>query len=282
MNTRMEKYDPDMPLEMSRQSRNAELYKTINKSELNNYDIKSNATVLGPSNKGQIDVEQIKKILDTRYNELPKRKSIRIDDLDNEEEAPKEESTKEYDINAILEKARTDKPLTYEEERAKKLRDTQFDILKNLDLEKDKEDNTEEETKLLDLINTITINEDKSKSPEVSDALDILSDLKGDDNTVVIEGMKEEEDNTVTISEGEIISPIEKDSSKDEKTSTIEKTFFTKSSTFDKKDFEKLDENEDFDDDKISTLVKNCYFHSYSCLSSWLIFLSKIIFKFLI
>jgi hypothetical protein len=255
MNTRMEKYDPDMPLEMSRQSRNAELYKTINKSELNNYDIKSNATVLGPSNKGQIDVEQIKKILDTRYNELPKRKSIRIDDLDNEEEAPKEESTKEYDINAILEKARTDKPLTYEEERAKKLRDTQFDILKNLDLEKDKEDNTEEETKLLDLINTITINEDKSKSPEVSDALDILSDLKGDDNTVVIEGMKEE-DNTVTISEGEIISPIEKDSSKDEKTSTIEKTFFTKSSTFDKKDFEKLDENEDFDDDKISTWLK--------------------------
>jgi hypothetical protein len=257
MNTRMEKYDPDMPLEMSRQSRNAELYKTINKSELNNYDIKSNATVLGPSNKGQIDVEQIKKILDTRYNELPKRKSIRIDDLDNEEEAPKEESTKEYDINAILEKARTDKPLTYEEERAKKLRDTQFDILKNLDLEKDKEDNTEEETKLLDLINTITINEDKSKSPEVSDALDILSDLKGDDNTVVIEGMKEEDkDNTVTISEGEIISPIEKDSSKDEKTSTIEKTFFTKSSTFDKKDFEKLDENEDFDDDKISTWLK--------------------------
>ena len=255
MNTRMEKYDPDMPLEMSRQSRNAELYKTINKSELNNYDIKSNATVLGPSNKGQIDVEQIKKILDTRYNELPKRKSIRIDDLDNEEEAPKEESTKEYDINAILEKARTDKPLTYEEERAKKLRDTQFDILKNLDLEKDKEDNTEEETKLLDLINTITINEDKSKSPEVSDALDILSDLKGDDNTVVIEGMKEE-DNTVTISEGEIISPIEKDSSKDEKTSTIEKTFFTKSSTFDKKDFEKLDENEDFDDDKISPWLK--------------------------
>jgi hypothetical protein len=104
MSTRMEKYDPDMPLEMSRQSRNAELYKTINKSELNNYDIKSNATVLGPSNKGQIDVEQIKKILDTRYNELPKRKSIRIEDLSTEEEASKEESTKEYDINAILEK----------------------------------------------------------------------------------------------------------------------------------------------------------------------------------
>jgi hypothetical protein len=258
----MEKYDPDMPLEMSRQSRNAELYKTINKSELNNYDIKSNATVLGPSNKGQIDVEQIKKILDTRYNELPKRKSIRIEDLSTEEEASKEESTKEYDINAILEKARNEKPLTYEEERAKKLRDTQFDILKNLDLEKEKDDNTEEETKLLDLINTITINEDKGKTPEVSDALDILSDLKGDDNTIVIDGMKEtvKEDNTITISEGEITSPIKqpiKDSTKEEgNTTKLEKTFFTKSTSFNKKDFEKLDENDDFEDDKISPWLK--------------------------
>ena len=38
------------------------------------------------------------------------------------------------DINSILEAARQEKEVDYEEERLKKVRDTQYDILKNLEL----------------------------------------------------------------------------------------------------------------------------------------------------
>jgi hypothetical protein len=41
MNSRMEKYDSVDNETLSRQSRNEELYKTINKGELDNYEIKS-------------------------------------------------------------------------------------------------------------------------------------------------------------------------------------------------------------------------------------------------
>ena len=134
MSSRMNKYydEPeDSFVPSSRFQRNEELYREINKSELNNFSVKSNATILG-ENDNEIDVEKIKKILDTKYNETPKRKSIRLEDETSTEEEI--EITKEYDINVILEKAKEEKKDNYEEERLKKLRDTQFNILKNLNL----------------------------------------------------------------------------------------------------------------------------------------------------
>ncbi len=240
MNTRMEKYANNIDPSMSRSARNQELYQTIGKSDIDNYEIKSNATVLGSSNKNQIDVEQIKKILDTRYNEAPKRKSIRLETTDEVKVVP-EESTKEYDINAIIEKARNDKPLSYEEERIKKLRDTQFNILNKLNVEKDSDSENKEETKLLELINTITMNEDKNKNEDAD--LDLFSDLKGDDNTEVFEGMKEE----VT----EKLNKVTEET-KTEKTISLDNTGFSKSMDFTKKDFEDFD----LDSEKTGTIGK--------------------------
>ena len=233
MSSRMDKYEKSSIEGMSRVSRNQDLYKSISKSEIENYEVKSNATILGESNKNQIDVDQVKKILDTRYNDMPKRRSIKIE-KNVDEEPIKEEITKEYDINAVLEKARSGKASKYDEERAKKLRDTQYDILNNLTLPEDKEKIEEEkepketETRLLDLINTITINEDKSKKRQIEDSLDLLSDLKGDDNTEVFEGMKEE---------------IEEELKKETSTISLDNTAFSKSIEFNKKDFEDFDED---------------------------------------
>ena len=75
MSSRMSKYYEEDNVN-SRFRKNEDLYKEINKGELNSYSVKSNATVLGDNNN-EIDVEKIKKILDTKYNETPKRKSIR-------------------------------------------------------------------------------------------------------------------------------------------------------------------------------------------------------------
>ncbi len=226
MDSRMNKYYDDNDLENTRFHKNEELYREINKSELNSFELKSNTTILGDS-EASIDVEKIKKILDTKYNEVPKRKSIRIDEVDDVKETL--EDTKEYDINVILEKAKEQKPDNYEEERLKKLHDTNFDILKKIkvnDKQKD-DDKTDESEKdnLENLINTIAINEKESKQ---NVALDILSELKGDENTEVLEGLKED---------------IKKE---DEKDIDLTNSFYTSSNAINKKDFE---DNEDFADD---------------------------------
>ena len=67
MGSRMNKYYDDEEITVSRYQKNEELYREISKSELTRFDVKSNATILG-DNKNEIDVEKIKKILDTKYN----------------------------------------------------------------------------------------------------------------------------------------------------------------------------------------------------------------------
>ena len=249
MSSRMSKYyeeDTEMP---SRYHKNEALYKEINKNEIDNFEIKSNSTLLG-ENKDEIDVEKIKKILDTKYKETAQRKSIRLEE--EKEEEPILEDTKEYDINVVLEKAKEQKDENYEEERLKKIRNTQFDILKNLNVEEkdtdedeiEEDDDTTTDTKinkdsleeenLKTLINTIALNEHKNNEHNTS--LDILSDLKGDDNTEVLEGLKEE------------INSLEDDEQTESslpKSKEIEMTnsFYTSSNALKKKDFEEIDDD---------------------------------------
>ena len=81
MKTRMEKYYDSYEEQIgSRTKRNEELYKEISKSEIEKFEINSNATVLAGHGR-DIDVEKIKKILDTKYKEAPRRRSIIIDDI---------------------------------------------------------------------------------------------------------------------------------------------------------------------------------------------------------
>lgn len=222
MKTRMEKYyDEDSTNTLLRQKKNENLYTNIDDLEVEDYKLNTNVTVLD-NNAKNIDVEQIKKILDTKYNQTPKRRSIVIEDTIPDLDISLDE-TREYDINAILERARGEKEADYEKERVKKLRDTQFDILNSLDLDETKDDLTpivetdmtstltnteikvpkeEEEAKpkkendeLIDLINTITMRELEKKPNSSSDLdpLDILTDLKGSEDTVVIIGARETE-----------------------------------------------------------------------------------------
>lgn len=227
MGSRMNKYYDDEEITVSRYQKNEELYREISKSELTRFDVKSNATILG-DNKNEIDVEKIKKILDTKYNETPKRRSIRLEDTIELEEV--REITKEYDINVILEKAREQKEDKYDEERLKKLRDTQFDILKNLNVDKKEENDTEKvEDNLKELINTIALNEQRGID---SSPLDILSDLRGGDDTEVLDGLKEEV-NSVDV----------EDTNHDDAISTqMINSFYTSSNALKEQDFEDMDE----------------------------------------
>ena len=238
---------------MSRVSKNTELYKKINDEELDSFTVRSNATVLG-NQEPEIDIEKIKKILDTKYNSAPQRKSIRIEP--KEEVKITYEDTKEYDINAVIEKAKGDKEDTYEDLRNKKLRDTQFNILNNLHLDDTPEEDNYSEKKqeeLMELINTITINEKKKKEEFASDdGLDLLDDLKGDDDTQVYESMAETSHNV--IEDDLLVMPEEvAEEEKTKKIEAIDNSFLTKD-LFNKKDF--VDDEKILDDNKFNIWIK--------------------------
>ena len=252
METRIKKYNESSS--MSRVAKNTDLYKQINNSELDNFNVHSNATVIGNQDR-EINVEQIKKILDKRYNNAPQRKSIRIEPQEQVSRLDHED-TKEYDLTKVLEKAKDEKVETYEENRAKKLRNTQFDILNNLNIDDEKKEENEEkkynpEENLMNLINTITINEAKKREEKKDDVdpLDILTDLKGDDDTQVYESVKTSVTSITEIKEKE--DNVKKENKKEE----LDNSFYS-TDMFKKKDFED-DDNEDFlDNDKVSIGIK--------------------------
>lgn len=229
----------------SRSRKNEELYQEMSHDELNEINLASNAHVIGENNKN-IDVEKIKELLEKKYREEPRKsraliKQQKVEEIEEIEEK-EEEETKEYNINAIIEKAKQDKNVNYERERLKKVRDTQYDILKGLDLDDEDE---EEESKvtsnkedLVNLINTIT---DQELTREMN-PLDILTDLKGSENTVVLDGIKEK------IDKEEENNKQEKEDAKKE----IDKTFFTNSVSFSKSDFDDFNDlKEDVESNKI-------------------------------
>ena len=247
MKTRMEKYyDEENNNIALRQQKNESLYENLNDYEVDDYKIEANATVLD-NNAKNIDVEKIKKILDTKYNKTPKRRSIVVEERDYEEPNISLDETREYDINAILERARSENNCDYEKERLKKIRDTQFDILNSLDIEGEEEEKeeTKDNNELMDLINTITAKElevkNSKKEPDL-DPLDILTDLKGSDDTVVVDGIHEEAESVgetspiMSLEEADKIKPTIMENKTQDLTSTLQ---FTQSDFDDFNDLKK-------------------------------------------
>lgn len=249
MDTRMSKYNSEEINTASRVKKNAKLYDEINNSELNNFTLRSNATIIGKQ-ENEIDVEKIKKILDTRYKDVPQRRSIRIEQ--EEEHEPEEVPTKEYDLNSFIEKAKDEKSESYGEVRAKRLRDTQFDILKNLNIPETEEDEEvktpkPEDNDLLNLINTITMNEAKEKENS-KEEMNSKSEKK------IIPETKEEnaqltDSNSIEEIKNEI-KKVEKTSSVMTKTSPLDNSFYTSNNLFKKKDFS------DDEEDNLSLWIK--------------------------
>ena len=178
MNSRMDKYEFDTPDYKKRTELKANLYQN---NEIENYckiDLNSNISVLKTDSKN-IDVDKIREMLDKKYRDnMPRRKSIA---LDYETEEVKEEDdlfdTKEYDINEIIAKAKSEQSVNYLQDRLKKINNTNNDILENLNINpKSDIKKFDDEKELMSLINTITQieieNQEKAKN-EAADLLDL-------------------------------------------------------------------------------------------------------------
>ena len=110
MQSRMDKYNNNVTQVKTRTQRNKNLYEDVRNSSLTDFDVNSNVAVIDDQSD-VIDVNRIKNMLDRRYREnAPKRRSIEIPTYDDEPiiDEPLMD-TKEYDINAVIAKAKQGK-----------------------------------------------------------------------------------------------------------------------------------------------------------------------------
>ena len=225
MEKRMDKYLEKNKKVPSRIMKNRDLYQKAT-SEYGEFE-----HLVVPSNEKAIDLSDLKKELNSRsdYQNYKEYKDI-IDDHDSNKVIRKEKIQEErkheneiYDIKELLNKA-------VEEKKEKPTNETTLtneDYLKKLDLDSDKT-NIEQVKEMYGEIEEESKEEDTALIKTANLSLDILSDLKGDnDETIVTPPIKEEE------------LP---DDLKDD-------TFYSDSYKFSKSDFEdKDDDNEDLEE----------------------------------
>lgn len=258
----MERYDnitPDLNSNnYSRVNKNTSLYEDVKRSELSRVKNNTNVRIIEQNGK-TIDLEKIRKYINEVNNEPRSKRSILS--------IPKEEKTieskptpeKVYDINSVLEKARSGREVEYSSERYKKVRSDEYDILSKIKMYEDvKEDidetpelNTEEKT-IVDLINTVTVHKGD---------LNLLEELMGEGETTkpISEEQKDLSFKDVidkeTTSESLISEKVMNENTKEfektkelvnlkEKMTDIDNSFYTSSMKFNKDDFEGFEELE--------------------------------------
>ena len=198
----MEKYDNVSLDNMSRTKRNQTIYNSNDMSNLSRIKTNTNVSVISDAPK-EIDLEKIKNYLYSMNNEEEeKRRRISLELPPEEEVVVERKEIKNYDINSILEKAKDSRESDYEENRYRKINNTQIDILKNIKIKDEvieeetdpdltgpiDELNTEEKT-IVDLIQDIQSHGKKKKK-------DLFEDLMGDsDETTVLSPVEEEQRN---------------------------------------------------------------------------------------
>lgn len=276
MKSRMEKYNDPTYSTMSRTKRNSSIY-----SNMDMEDIKiktgNNARVIADASK-EIDMNKILKYINS-MEEKKERVNITLDDYKDSEVSPIKKEAKDYDINSVLSRARDNRNKDYSNEKYKKLDNSEYNILKNIKVE---EDNNKEETNDIELNTNektiVKLIDDLSKTKKMEKS-ELFSELIGDNENTVVLGARdlEEEVNDLSnkIDEAkkpldeltkdlmmeneklkEMISESKKDDTEDkvsikqikieeepeEKMNEVDKSFFTNSLTFSKKDFEETDD----------------------------------------
>lgn len=240
MKSRMEKYYNQNEEFVGRTVKNENLYREKDYSVYS-----SNETVIDTNN--EIDITKLKNIIQSRedyqrtksYRNMLNDKKFDYDDIEVEEESYEE---KNYDINALLQKVKDEKDTIDEKDKMRKLRNTQYDILSNLDIKSKKtnpvDDLEQQKEDLKDLINSITNKNSKANKTieeEDNDPLGLLADLHATsviptediaNNPDIVPPQKDVEVNSVQV--------IEKKQDDDES------SFYSDSFTFSKRDFEEL------------------------------------------
>lgn len=230
MVSRMEKYYKNEIDSKQRSQKNKELYRSIyDTGEYSN--IEGIATI---DKNNEIDITKVRNTLRNRenYKRQKQYRQLTKQKIDYEEEnvshdfAIKEQ--KNYDIRDILSKAKDKKPI---EDTPRSLDNTNYNILKNLKLNSEKEYHKDfEDDELKELINTIT-------------NTSMLNQM--DDKELGL-NMFDLEDTTESESKESVKQLLEQakkyQESKSDISSDLDDSFYTSSLNFNKEDFEEANE----------------------------------------
>ena len=177
----------------------------------------------------EINIDKLKNIIDDKYDTRQYRtlRNYDIDDTDSlKKPSISRNEKRSYDINEIISEAKNRR--TFMEEAREKQKYIDFKNAIDDTYDKKYDDENEDEKKLEDLINTISISDDNKDSS----SFDILSDLKGSENTIVTNPIEASFDSLDNINVTNETNDLQKTLVK------ADKTFYTDSNMFTKNDFE--------------------------------------------
>lgn len=223
MESRMEKYYKEDMSTFERSKKNEALYRELTKeiSEMDNLPI--------PDNSNEIDMDGLKQIIYSRdeYRKTKELEKTFVSRGPLVEDKPKEKS-KVYDINVLLENAKNE---VNRSNAVTNKRMINANFLTNLE-----EENIPKNDEAVEMSSQVI---EKKNNPSNTDSLplDLLMDLKGNDDTVVTDPIVKEEVTMIkSIKDGE--------------------TFYSGTFNFSKKDFEESEENEEFFEENKHTGLK--------------------------
>ena len=199
MSSRMDKYDSVGSGEFSRTTRNKHIYSSNDLTELSRITTNTNVSIISDAPKS-IDLDKIRSYLE-KNDDRDEYKRISLELPKEEEVVIVRKEEKDYDIKSVLDRAKSRREISYEEDRHRKLNNTQIDILKSIRIKEKTiskrneeltspidELNTEEKT-LVDLIQNIQ----KGKPIETKDNdNDLFAELMGELDDTMVMGQKEE------------------------------------------------------------------------------------------
>lgn len=229
MASRMDRYYRNQKNTHRRSERNRSLYQEI-------YDNSSYSNIEGIATiekTNEVDITKIKNMLKNR-EEYQKQRGFRqairkSETPKNTEQIATLDEEKNYDIRDILNKAKVNKKI---DNSYHSINNTNYNILKNIKTS-DFYEEEEESERLKDLINTITNTSLLNQMGDKDLSLDLLDDLKSDDDTII-----ESKDSVKALLEEAKMEA--KKEVKNNAPADLDKSFFTSSLNFGEDDFEQI------------------------------------------
>lgn len=248
--SRMDRYYKVEENSKKRTTQNQDLYQRI--YDMGEYSNIEGIATIDKSN--EVDITKVKNMLRNR-EEYQKQKDLRFNKIETPKiEVEEIEDDRSYDIRDILQKAKINKP---ENEEYKSLDNINYQIIKEL---KEKNMKKEEEKELKEMIDTISNTSKLNKLTDQELGLDMFSELQSENNTIAD---KE--------SIRKILEEVKKENTQELKTD-IDKSFFTSSLNFGKKDFEELSEMTKKPKKK-NNIIRVLIYIVVLCISALLIYL---------
>ena len=182
MPSRMERY---ADTKLTRTAKNQDLYEEIYESKEypENKRYSNIEGVVKTPAAEKLDIERIKEIINRREesSRLQQKRYRRPVQEQPATEDENEEENDTYDLNDVLNKAKDERPVNNEDFHS--LKNVEFNILRNLNIKKEAQEEKDDELK--ELIDTITGTSKLNKLGDKELSLDLLDDLKSNNNTII-------------------------------------------------------------------------------------------------